>query len=190
MGVEIVTQPQRLFIRTFSLIAALLLITAPSLTASAYELIIGTGPDGSFSHHNGKLLCRLFTRQDSEMTCLLSESTDQIDNLTNVQGGSLDLALVDSLLLEEATSGRGAFEFLDISYDQIRILTPLYQVPLTLIQRRCRGNNRRPAARDENKCGSLRLPGKSAVQAVYALAGLAGRDVSDFRPALLVNVPG
>lgn len=135
MGVEIVTQPQRLFIRTFSLIAALLLITAPSLTASAYELIIGTGPDGSFSHHNGKLLCRLFTRQDSEMTCLLSESTDQIDNLTNVQGGSLDLALVDSLLLEEATSGRGAFEFLDISYDQIRILTPLYQVPLTLIVR-------------------------------------------------------
>ena len=69
------------------------------------------------------------------MTCSLSESTDPIDNLTNVQGGSLDLALVDSLLLEEAAAGRGPFQYLDISYDQIRVVSPLYEVPLTLLVR-------------------------------------------------------
>jgi TRAP transporter TAXI family solute receptor len=69
------------------------------------------------------------------MTCSLSESADPIDNLTNVQGGSLDLALVDSLLLEDAAAGRGPFQYLDISYDRIRVLSPLYRVPLTLLVR-------------------------------------------------------
>ncbi len=105
MIVELLTRRARHVSRTFSLLAALLLTTAlPSPSASS-ELLIGTGPPGSFSHHSGKLLCRIFVRQDREMTCLLADSFDPIDNLTNVQSGSLDLALVDSLLLEEAADG-------------------------------------------------------------------------------------
>lgn len=135
MIAEIFKRPNGLFISAFSLIAALVMICSSSITASSFELIIGTGPDGSFSHHSGKLLCRIFAKQAQEITCSLSETSDPIDNLTNVQGGSLDLALVDSLLLGESTIGRGAFQYLDINYDLLRIVTPLYEVPLTLIVR-------------------------------------------------------
>lgn len=128
-------RPARLVMNTFSLIAALLLVGTSALPASSYELHIGTGPSGSFSHHSGKLLCRIFAKQDKELTCVLSESANPIDNLTNVQGGSLDLALVDSLLLEQSITGRESFQFLDISYDRIRVVTALYQVPLTLLVR-------------------------------------------------------
>ncbi len=135
MIAEIFKRPGRLVINTFSLIAAFGMICTFSIPASSFELMIGTGPSGSFSQHNGKLLCRIFVKQDKEITCSLTESSDPIDNLTNVQGGSLDLALVDSLLLEESATGKGAFQYLDIKYDRIRIVTPLYEVPLTLIVR-------------------------------------------------------
>ncbi|MBT8354842.1 MAG: TAXI family TRAP transporter solute-binding subunit [Desulfofustis sp.] len=133
MIAEIVTRQARPVLSIFSLFAALLLVIMSPNPAASYEMLIGTGPSGSFSFHSGKLLCRIFTKHDQEMTCSLSESTDPIDNLTNVQGGSLDLALVDSLLLEEAAAGRGPFQYLDISYDRIRVVSPLYEVPLTLL---------------------------------------------------------
>ena len=135
MIAEIVTRRPKPVLSAFSLIAALLLISSSPMPAASNEMLIGTGPPGSFSYHSGKLLCRIFTKQDQEMTCSLSESADPIDNLTNVQGGSLDLALVDSLLLEEAAAGRGPFQYLDISYDRIRVISPLYEVPLTLLVR-------------------------------------------------------
>ncbi|MGI9535572.1 MAG: TAXI family TRAP transporter solute-binding subunit [Desulfocapsaceae bacterium] len=135
MIAEISKRPNRIFISAFSLIAVIVMICSSSTTASSFELIIGTGPHGSFSHHSGKLLCRIFAKQAQDMTCSLSETSDPIDNLTNVQGGSLDLALVDSLLLGESTIGQGAFQYLDINYDLLRIVTPLYEVPLTLIVR-------------------------------------------------------
>jgi TRAP-type uncharacterized transport system substrate-binding protein len=130
MIAEIVRGPDRLLINTLLLITAFVLVGISSIPAASFELIIGTGPRGSFSHHTSKLLCRIFTNHVSDITCSLSESSDPIDNLTNVLGGSLDLALVDSLLLEESKAGKGAFQYLDINYDGIRIVSPLYEVPV------------------------------------------------------------
>ena len=135
MIAEIFKRLDRLVISTISLAASLFIICTSPIPASSFELIIGTGPDGSFSHHSGKLLCRIIAKQSREITCSLSDTGDPIDNLTNVQGGSLDLAIVDSLVLAESTIGKGAFQYLDIKYDLIRIITPLYEVPLTLIVR-------------------------------------------------------
>jgi TRAP transporter TAXI family solute receptor len=56
-------------------------------------------------------------------------------NLTNLQGGALDMVLVDSLMLHDAINKTGYFEFLDISYDNLRALIPLYDVPVTLVVR-------------------------------------------------------
>jgi hypothetical protein len=149
MILEIFKRPGKLEIKCFLLLAAFFMICTSSIPASSYELIIGTGPSGSFSHHTGKFLCRIFAKQDEEITCSLSASNDPTDNLTNVQGGALDLALIDSLLLGESTAGQGAFQYLDINYDRIRIVTPLYEVPLTLIVRR-----------DTNLSTVDQLPGK------------------------------
>lgn len=135
MILEIFKRPGRLILIKLSFLATVVMIGSSSIPASAYELIIGTEPRGSFSYHSGKFLCRIFSRQVEEITCSLSEASDPIDNLTNVQGGSLDLALVDSLLLVDSTTGQGAFQYLDINYDRIRIVTPLYNIPLTMIVR-------------------------------------------------------
>lgn len=136
MILERFKRPRRFISINFTLLATIVMICSSTFSASAFELIIGTDPQGSFSYHSGKFLCRLFSRQNEEITCSLSESTDPIDNLTNVQGGSLDLALVDSLLLVDSSSGQGAFQYLDINYDRIRIVSPLYNIPLTLIVRK------------------------------------------------------
>ena len=149
MILEMITRPGRLFLAKLSLFAAVVVICSSSVSASAFELIIGTDPRGSFSYHSGKFLCRIFSKQHEEITCSLAESSDPIDNLTNVQGGSFDLALVDSLLLVNSTTGQGAFQFLDITYDRIRIVSPLYHIPLTAIVR----NDAKIAQIDE-------LPGK------------------------------
>jgi TRAP transporter TAXI family solute receptor len=58
---------------------------------------------------------------------------DYIDNLTNLNGGSLDLALLDSRLLHDAMTRKGQFQFLDIRYDNLGALLPLYQLPILLV---------------------------------------------------------
>ena len=108
----------------------------PALSVSAYELVIGSGPEGTFSYYTAKTLCRIFESQDSELDCTLNASTDEVDALTNIQGGSLDLALIDSHLLLEALTGSGPFTYLDISYDRVRAITPLYDIAVSLVVRK------------------------------------------------------
>ena len=105
MIAEIFKRPHRLTVNAISLVFAFGMLCTAATPAFSFELMIGAGSGSSFSHHCGRLLCRIFTRQNQDITCSLSESGDQIDHLTNVQGGSLDLALVDSLLLKEAAAG-------------------------------------------------------------------------------------
>jgi len=109
------------------------LATAQSI--HAFELLVGAGMPGTFSQFTARALCRILERQDSDISCSPISSEDELDVLTNVQGGSLDLALVDSQLLSESLSGEGAFRFLDISYEQLRIITPLYNIPVVLVVR-------------------------------------------------------
>ena len=101
----------------------------------AFEVLVGAGMPGTFSQFTARAICRIMERQDENLSCNLINSDDELDILTNVQGGSLDFALVDSQLLSESISGKGSFEFLDISYEQLRIVTPLYNIPVVVIVR-------------------------------------------------------
>jgi hypothetical protein len=64
-----------------------------------------------------------------------------VDNLTNLRGGSLDIGLIDSRMLYDAINKTGNFEFLDISYENLRVLVPLYYTPITLVVRSDAGIN-------------------------------------------------
>ena len=120
----------------FRLLALSLLISLLSVQSlQAFEVLVGTGMPGTFSQFTARAMCRIMERQDENLSCNLINSADEVDILTNVQGGSLDFALVDSQLLSESISGKGSFEFLDISYEQLRIVTPLYNVPVVVIVR-------------------------------------------------------
>jgi len=102
----------------------------------AFDIRLGTGSPGSFSYFSGRVLCRMINNQVANLNCQqVAAAEDDVYNLTNLQGGSLDIVLVDSHTLFDAINKTGTFEFLDINYNNLRALVPLYDTPISLIVR-------------------------------------------------------
>ena len=104
-------------------------------SANAFDIRLGTGEPGTFSHFTGRMLCRVINSHTSDMNCQTVPTSDDVYNLTNLRGGSLDIGLVDSRMLLDAINKTGLFKFLDISYENLRALAPLYDIPITLVVR-------------------------------------------------------
>ena len=104
-------------------------------SALSYELLVGTGKTGSFSYFAGKAVCRVINKADDDLVCRPVPSSGYTDNLTNVQNGSLDMALVNSKMIYDAYHATGLFQFVSLDYNQLRLLMPLYRMPVTLIVR-------------------------------------------------------
>jgi len=119
---------------TISSVLGILLFLAP-LSASAYEILIGTDSVGSFSYFSGRMICRTINKQLDDVSCVVQAADDEIDNLSNLQNGSLDLAIINSNILGAAVNKTGMFQFLDINYENLAILTPLYDRPIGLLVR-------------------------------------------------------
>ena len=126
------------FIRFFKrvpLITIILIIMSIPITAQAFDILLGTGETGTFSHFAGRLLCRVINSHSNDLNCRVATAPDDVDNLTNLQGGSLDIGLIDSRMLYDAMTKKGNFEFLDINYQNLRGLVPRYEVPMALAVR-------------------------------------------------------
>ena len=126
------------FIRFFKrvpIVFVLLIVTLFPFSANAFDILLGTGEAGTFSHFTGRTICRIINKHAGGMNCKTVPAPDDVHNLTNLQGGSLDIGLIDSRMLHDAINKTGYFEFLDISYDNIRALVPLYDAPITLVVR-------------------------------------------------------
>ncbi len=104
-------------------------------SAQAFDVLLGTGAPGSFSYFSGRVLCRMLNSQMDDVYCQQVPAAVEIDNLTNLQSGSLDISLVDSRMLFDAVNKTSVFKFLDISYEKLRALGPLYDTPVTMIVR-------------------------------------------------------
>ena len=126
------------FIRFFTrapIVSVFLIIALLPFSVHAFDILLGTGKTGSFSHSTGRTICRMINRGTADISCKVVPAPSDVYNLTNLQGGSLDIALIDSLMLHDAINKTGYFEFLDISYDNLRTVVPLYDVPNTLVVR-------------------------------------------------------
>ena len=124
----------RYFKRISCCLILFFVISLPKIT-NAYELLLGTGEQDSFSHFVGRAVCRII-RTQSDFSCKVVPSVESSHNLTNLRSGSLDLALVDSRILHDAFNNSGYFRFLDITYENLRTLLPLYSVPIALVARK------------------------------------------------------
>ena len=102
---------------------------------SAADILFGTDLPGSFSHFVGRAICRTIDRSGGDLNCQVIPAPSGTHNLTNLNGGSLDVALLDSRLLHDAMTRKGQFQFLDIRYDNLGALLPLYQLPILLVAR-------------------------------------------------------
>ena len=124
----------RLFRRIFQGLSVVVFVMFLPLTSSSYEILLGTGGTGSFSHFAGKTLCRLISA-GPDLSCRTIPASDNTDNLTNLRSGSLDVALVDSRMFYDALKGKGYFRYLDIAYDNLNPLAALYNIPVVLVTR-------------------------------------------------------
>lgn len=120
---------------TLFLIILTFAVLSPS-PGHSYELLIGTGQVGTFSYFAGKTVCRTINTYDNDLTCQPVPSENYTDSLTNVLSGALDMALVNSKMIYDAFHGAGYFQYISLEYDQLRLLMPLYQMPISLIVRR------------------------------------------------------
>lgn len=123
------------FFKGALIICAFLIGGVFPFSANAFDILLGTGETGTFSHFTGRTICRIINRHASDINCKTVPAPDDVHNLTNLQEGSLDIGLIDSRMLHDAMNKTGYFEFLDISYDNLRVLVPLYEVPVTLVVR-------------------------------------------------------
>ncbi len=122
----------------WSTLLIIMIVGFSSVTANAYDILIGTSNSKTFSYFTGRLIEGVINKQIQGISCKTIAASGDIHNLTNLQQGSLDIALIDSRMMHDAINKTGNFKFLDIDYQSLQILTPLYDVPFTLIV----GNNR------------------------------------------------
>jgi len=128
----------RCFKQLFVLAVWLIVMLAPS-SALAFDIRIGTEKSGSFSHFTGRIICRIIEKQSDDLKCTVVPADGHVHNLTNLQGGSLDLCIVDARMLYDAVGKKGLFEFFDIAYENLREVMPLYDLPVALVVRSTAG---------------------------------------------------
>lgn len=105
----------------------------------SFDILLGTEAPGSFSYFTGRMLCRMINSDAADVNCKHVPASDDVHNLTNVQGGSLDISLVDSRALLSAVHKTGSFKFFDLNYENLRVLAPLYEIPVALVVRKDAG---------------------------------------------------
>jgi len=123
------------FFKRALILSAFLIVGLFPFSANALDILLGTGEPGTFSHFTGRKICRVINRHSDGINCKTVPATDDVHNLTNLRQGGLDIGLIDSRMLLDAINKRGHFKFLDISYENLRALVPLYDVPITLVVR-------------------------------------------------------
>ncbi len=122
-------------LQSVALVCMLSIASGLSTSCLAAEILLGTGSVGSFSHFTGRVVSRLINQHVDGLTCKAIPAPDSVHNLTNLQSGSLDVALVDISLVYDAINNKGAFAFLDIRYDNLTVVTPVYEQIILLVAR-------------------------------------------------------
>ena len=73
-------------IKQGSIFLALFLVGLAPVSVNAFDLYLGTGVSGTFSHFTGRMLCRVINSDVAEVNCVVTPGSDDISNLTNTSG--------------------------------------------------------------------------------------------------------
>lgn len=108
---------------------------ANSSVCYSYDLLLGTGDVDSFSYFAGKRICHSINSYSSEFSCRPVPMQNYAASLTNIEGGALDIALVNEKMIHDASASKNMFQYLDIKYNHLRLLMPVYKEPILLAVR-------------------------------------------------------
>jgi hypothetical protein len=112
---------------------ALLFLLA--LPAQAEEILLGTGSKSGVYFQVGRSICRLLTRNLPDFACQPLETAGSSFNLANVEGGALEVGIVQSDVQHHAIHRSGPYQFVDTPHDNLRSLFSLYVEPFNLVVR-------------------------------------------------------
>ncbi len=170
-----------LFLKRMLLIVALLVMSVClfPFSAQAFDIRLGTEAPGSFSYFSGRVLCRMINTQVEDVNCQQVPMVDDVANLTNLQGGALDISLINTRPLYDAINKTGKFRYMDIGYENLRVVAPLYNVPIALIVRKDAGI----ASLDDLKgkrinAGNPQSPQDLAIDTILLAKGWSRKDFS------------
>ena len=121
-------------LRLFSVLLPLL-----ALPAQADDILIGTGSKSGVYFEVGRSICRLLNRNAENVSCEPLETAGSVFNLANVEGGALEVGIVQSDVQHHAVNRSGPYRFVDIPHDNLRALFSLYVEPFNLVVRRDSG---------------------------------------------------
>ena len=119
----------------------LLFLPLASLSAQAEEMLIGTGSKSGVYFQVGRAICRLVNRNMAQTSCTPLETAGSVSNLANVEGGSLEVGIVQSDIQHHAVHRSGPYRFVDTPHGNLRSLFSLYTEPFNLIARDDAGIN-------------------------------------------------
>lgn len=73
------------FIRFFtraSIVSVFLIIALLPFSVHAFDIFLGTGKTGSFSHFTGRTICRIINRGTADISCKVVPAVSDVYNLT------------------------------------------------------------------------------------------------------------
>ena len=104
--------------------------------ARAVDILIGTGDVSGVYYHAGRAICHMVNRYGTGPTCKARPTAGSLYNLSQIQGGGIELGLVQSDWQYHAVNRSGPFEFMGLSFGGIRSLFSLHAEPFTVVVRR------------------------------------------------------
>jgi hypothetical protein len=112
--------------------------------ARAADVIIGAGDESPLHFNVGRALCRAISKSTLAMSCEVErivggDAAEPLAVLGNLRDGTIDIGIAPSDWLYHAYKASGPVEFMDVRFENLRILMLLQGEPFTVIARRDSG---------------------------------------------------
>ena len=129
-------------------VALVVVVSAAAMESSkqarAAEVIVGTGANSPVHYDVGRALCRALATASQPMTCEVEriegrDAPEPLAVLGEVRNNAIDIGIAPSDWLHHAYNAMGPVEFMDVNFDNLRVLLSLHSQPFTLIARRDSG---------------------------------------------------
>ncbi len=117
---------------------------ASSDRAHAADVIIGAGEEAPLHFHVGRAMCRANRTSIEGETCEAErieggDAAEPLAVLGQVRNGAIEIGIVQSDWVHHAFTGSGPVEFMDVGFENLRILLLLHGEPFTVVARRDAG---------------------------------------------------
>lgn len=119
--------------------AAVMAFLGPVGSATAADLLIGTGGKTGIYFQVGRAVCRVVERSNPDVSCEALESEGSFSNVVEMANAAMDFGIVQSDVQFHAANKTGPFEFVGVDLSSLRAVFSVHAEPFTVVARRDSG---------------------------------------------------